>query len=121
VLFQPAASDARHPSGYIVTLYQVTSAGVGAQTTQLTPLREIRMGHEGGRGVQQVLNLPSLRSMVYANPGLNLAFALKVRAVWIEGDDGAAGHSLDLAKQPFAQGIPCAYADLLSGVFVSAY
>ncbi len=121
VLFQPAASDARHPSGYIVTLYHVTSTGAGMQTTLLTPLREIRMGHEGGRGVQQVLNLPSLRSMLFANPGLNLAFALKVRAVWIEGDDGAAGHSLDLAKQPFAQGIPTAYADLLSGVFVSAY
>ncbi|MBK8726915.1 MAG: hypothetical protein IPL96_12950 [Holophagaceae bacterium] len=121
LLFQPAVSDARHPSGYIVSLYQVTAAGAGPFTTQLTLLREIRMGHEGGRGAQQVLNLPSLKSMAPGNNGQSLSFALKVRTLWIEGDDGAAGHSLDLAKQPFAQGFPYAYADLLSGVFVAAY
>jgi hypothetical protein len=121
LLFQPSASDPRHPSGYIVTLYQVTSSGAGPATTQLSVLREFRMGHEGGRGAQQTLNLPSLHSIAPANSGLNLAFAVKVRTLWIEGDDGAAGHSLDLAKQPFAQGVPSAYADLLSGVFVASY
>lgn len=121
VLFQPAASDARHPSGYLVTLYQVSTTGSGVLTTQLTPLREFRMGHEGARGAQQVLNLPSLRSMASGSAATNQAFVLKVRSLWIEGDDGAAGHSLDLAKQPFVQGIPFAYADLLSGVFVAAF
>jgi hypothetical protein len=121
VLFQPSASDPRHPSGYILSLYQVTTTGAGTKSTQLTLLREIRMGHEGSRGAQQTLNLPSLRSIVPGNLGQNLAFAFKVRTLWIEGDDGAAGHSLDLGKQPFAQGIPTAHADLLSGVFVAAY
>ena len=121
VLFQPSASDLRHPSGYVVSLYQVGTSGAGTQTTTLTLLREIRMGHEGGRGAQQTLNLPSFRAILPGNLGQNQAFAFKIRTVWIEGDDGAAGHSLDLGKQPFAQGIPHAYADLLSGVLIVAY
>lgn len=121
ISFNPSATDARSPSGYIVTLYQVTPQGSNPARTRLTVLREIRVGHAGGRGAAQKIYLPNLRSMAPGSIGSNLAFALKVRSLWLEGDEGPDANSLDLEKQPFAQRIPSAWADFLSGVFVGAY
>ena len=90
------------------------------------PLREVRVGHTGGIGARQVLNLPPFSVMEqFAQPmlkdgllpGAVAHYVVKVRNVWMEGSEGAAGHSFDMGKAPFAQRFPMAYADVLSGVF----
>ncbi len=119
--FRPAAEDLRSPSGYIVTLYQVERTTTGSPRTRLTVLRELRAGHQGGRGAVQKVYLPTLRSMAQGTPGSSLAFVVKIRSQWFQGDEGPDGNTLDLEKQPYAQRIPAAHADFLSGVFVGAY
>ncbi|MFN8010234.1 MAG: hypothetical protein U0P81_02405 [Holophagaceae bacterium] len=116
--WQPAVNDLRHPSGYIVTFYRVFPGF-------LQVMREVRMAHTGGIGARQVLNLPSFSFMDASgpyNPGAGTAaYLVKVRNVWMEGTEGAAGHSFDMGKAPFAQRFPMAYADVISGVFVVRY
>jgi len=121
VTFQPSATDLRSPSGYLVSLYRVTTTGAAPAVTGLTLIREVRLGHQGGAGAVQRLFLPSFASLAQALPGESRAFVLKVRTLWMEGDEGPAGNTLDLAQAPFSTRFPLAYADALSGVFVVAY
>jgi hypothetical protein len=117
--WQPAVNDLRHPSGYIVTFYNVFPGGF------LQVMREVRVGHTGGIGARQVLNLPSFSFMDANGPFLpgtgTETYLVKVRNVWMEGSEGAGKHSFDMGKAPFARRFPMAYADLISGVFVVSY
>ena len=115
--WQPAVNDLRHPSGYVVTVYRVVAG------TFVEILHEYRMGHIGGIGAIQTLNLPPMRTIDFsANaPATDAAYAVKVRNVWMEGTEGAAGHSFDMGKEPWATRFPTAYADCVSGTFVVAY
>ncbi|MBK8725106.1 MAG: hypothetical protein IPL96_03375 [Holophagaceae bacterium] len=127
--WQPAVNDLRQPSGYIVTIYNAFDVSWS------WPLREIRVGHLGGIGARQVLNLPPFAVMANdifqpalmngGSPGARLSYAIKVRNVWMEGSEGAGApggaHSFDMGKAPFAQRFPMAYADVLSGVFIVRY
>ena len=130
VSWQPAVNDLRHPSGYILTIYKVDN------DSEIEIHREIRMGHIGGIGARQVINLPPMATIEEDGdqgagpngeilPGFilpqNGAYLIKVRNVWMEGTDGAAGHSFDMGKAPFAQRFPMAYADVISGVFIVRY
>ncbi|MBK8726914.1 MAG: hypothetical protein IPL96_12945 [Holophagaceae bacterium] len=138
--FQPAVNDLRHPSGYIVTIYEVTYGphglavipGATANGTFVAPVAEYRMGHIGGIGASQTLNLPpmyvaSTNGDYFGSvpaPGTNRYYAIKVRNVWMEGTEGAGtptSHSFDMGKEPFAVRFPMAYADLVSGVFIARY
>ncbi|MBL0210885.1 MAG: hypothetical protein IPQ13_08260 [Holophagaceae bacterium] len=114
--FQPAVNDLRQPSGYEVTLYTVNTSGAG---TLATPRHIIRMGHRGGIGAIQTLNFPDLWDMT-PDAGIR-PYAVKVRNIWMDGTEGAAGHSFDMAKEPNASRFPMAWADCLSGVFVVDY
>ncbi|MBK8724618.1 MAG: hypothetical protein IPL96_00845 [Holophagaceae bacterium] len=123
--WQPAVNDLRQPSGYIVTIYNAATPIFGV------PLREVRVGHTGGIGARQVLNLPPFSVMEQflqpglmegSLPGLRAPYVIKVRNVWMEGSEGAGApggaHSFDMGKAPFATRFPMAYADVLSGVFI---
>lgn len=125
--WQPAVNDLRHPSGYIVTFYEVQN---GSTQTDLVTLAEFRTGHLGGIGELQTLNLPNLSSMLTARKGYyggtpvpsdHYSFVVKVRNVWMEGTEGAAGHSFDMGKEPWATRFPMAFADVVSGVFVARF
>lgn len=119
--FQPSAADPRPPSGYVVQIYQVTEAGSNPARTSLALRREVRMAHTGGIGTVQRLFLPGFQSLAPAVSGRNQSFVVKVRSVWMEGDEGPSANTFDLAKAPYAVRFPMAYADALSGVFVVAY
>lgn len=128
--FQPAVNDLRHPSGYIVTVYHVDAdnniSGTADLDTYAEPIAEFRMGHIGGIGASQTLNMPDLSSLTRARFGLpangtRRFYAIKVRNVWMEGTEGAAGHSFDMGKEPWATRFPTAYADCISGVFVGRF
>ncbi|MBL0210278.1 MAG: immunoglobulin domain-containing protein [Holophagaceae bacterium] len=116
ITFKPAVSDLRHPSGYVVTLYRVDNSVIVVQG-------EWRMGHLGGVGMLQTLNLPAFVNLDHFNhtPGNTAAYAIKVRNVWYEGTEGASGHSRDLGKEPWAIRFPMAYADVVSGAFLVAF
>ncbi len=122
--WQPAVNDLRHPSGYIVTLYYV---GGSSSSTSLMTLAEYRTGHLGGIGELQTLNLPNLASIygsrfnTQPSNGSFHSFAVKVRNVWMEGTEGAAGHSFDMGKEPWGTRFPMAFADVISGVFVGRF
>ncbi len=122
--WQPAVNDLRHPSGYIVTLYVVDG---GTSSTSLQAMAEFRTGHLGGIGELQTLNLPNLASILASRwdesptNDSRYAFAVKVRNVWMEGTEGAAGHSFDMGKEPWATRFPMAFADVISGVFVARF
>jgi hypothetical protein len=85
------------------------------------------MGHLGGIGALQTLNLPNMRALGVSSalgaPGAGQVryYVVKVRNVWMEGTEGAAGHSFDLGKEPWAKRFPMAYADVISGVFGVQY
>ena len=126
VTFQPAVNDLRHPSGYTVSLYEVI--GNPAPTlTSIIQIQEFRMGHLGGIGALQTLNLPNFIAMGRSSaigapaPGSVRYYMVKVRNTWMEGTEGAAGHSFDLGKEPWATRFPMAYADVVSGVFGVQY
>ncbi|MBL0210887.1 MAG: hypothetical protein IPQ13_08270 [Holophagaceae bacterium] len=111
--FQPAVNDLRQPSGYEVTLYSVYAFG---GPSVAVPVHVIRMGHRGGIGAIQTLNFPNLWDWT---PDFGIQpYAIKVRNIWMDGTEGAAGHSFDMAKEPNASRFPMAWADCLSGVFV---
>jgi hypothetical protein len=124
VSFQPAVNDLRHPSGYIVTLYEV---GPNGPATSILAMQEYRMGHLGGIGALQTLNLPNFisqaRASIFGIPAAGQVryYIVKVRNVWMEGTEGAAGHSFDMGKEPWATRFPSAYADTISGVFGVQY
>ncbi len=126
ISWQPAVNDLRHPSGYIITIYAHDFGGILNDFNFTTPIREIRVGHLGGIGAKQTLVLPPFAVMDTIDgiiaPGFGPAwYYVKVRNVWMEGSEGAAGHSFDMGKAPFAVRYPMAYADVLSGTFTVAY
>ncbi|MBL0312461.1 MAG: hypothetical protein IPP78_07025 [Holophagaceae bacterium] len=114
ITWQPGVNDLRNPSGYIVTLY-VPNNGL---TLQYLPIQTIYMGHKGGIGAIQTLNLPSFRAMLPTFGTGSHPFAVKVRNVWMNGNEGPDTKGFDMAKEPFATRYPMAWADCLSGVFV---
>ncbi len=120
--WQPAVNDQRHPSGYIATVYFVENNG-GGQTIA-TPVAEYRMGHIGGVGALQTLNMPPLVSLTNGKvpkPQTTAFWAVSVRNVWIEGSEGKMGHSFDMGKEPWGTRFPMAWADCVSGVFVGRF
>lgn len=124
ITFQPAVNDQRHPSGYIVTIYRVSVVAGTPNRTVALPIAEYTMGHLGGIGALQTLNLPPFVSLNNTTPPANNTtafYAVNVRNVWMEGTEGAAGHSLDMGKEPHANRFPKAWADCFSGVFVVRY
>jgi hypothetical protein len=129
--WQPAVNDLRQPSGYIITIYSHDFGGIYNDFNYSTPIREIRVGHLGGIGAKQTLVLPPFAVMDtwlhgiiggLVPPGFGpWWYYVKVRNVWMEGNEGAAGHSFDMGKAPFAVRYPMAYADTLSGTFTVSY
>ncbi|MBL0210881.1 MAG: hypothetical protein IPQ13_08240 [Holophagaceae bacterium] len=120
--WQPAVNDLRNPSGYEVTIYRMNGVA------EAYPVHKITMGHKGGIGAIQTLNLPSFRALVPTSPlntatilSGNQAFAVKVRNLWMNGNEGPDSKGFDLAKEPFATRFPMAWADCVSGVFVVNY
>jgi hypothetical protein len=122
ISFQPMVNDLRHPSGYVISIYNVTTVAgyTAAARTNIQQIREIRCGHIGGIGALQTINLPSFRVMDPNATGAQTqrSYVVKVRNVWMEGTEGVANHSFDLGKEPFGVRLPMAYADVLSGTFV---
>jgi hypothetical protein len=115
ITWQPGVNDLRNPSGYIVTLY------FGNGSASFLPMQTVYLGHKGGIGAIQTLNLPSLRSLFPLASAGNVPFAVKVRNVWMNGNEGPDSKGFDMAKEPFAMRYPMAWADCLSGVFVVNY
>jgi hypothetical protein len=119
ITWQPAVNDLRHPSGYVVEIFKVLFPGF------VQGVREIRMGHVGGIGAKQVMQLQPFAYIDLSgprNPGDGtFPYFIRVRNVWMEGTEGAAGHSFDMGKEPFATRFPMAYADVVSGVFIVRY
>ncbi|MBL0210883.1 MAG: hypothetical protein IPQ13_08250 [Holophagaceae bacterium] len=115
ITWQPGVNDLRNPSGYIVTFYLQNSI------SQFVPMHTVYMGHKGGIGAIQTLNMPSLRSLLPLVSSGSFPMALKVRNVWMNGNEGPDGKGFDMAKEPFAMRYPMAWADCLSGVFVVNY
>jgi hypothetical protein len=121
ITWQPGVNDLRSPSGYIVTIYNVANNTISGGR----PVHIFQMGHKGGIGAIQTLNLPSFRALDPLAPGAgtnyNAYFAVKVRNVWMNGTEGPDSKGFDMAKEPFASRYPMAWADCLSGVFAVNY
>ncbi|MBL0311188.1 MAG: hypothetical protein IPP78_00455 [Holophagaceae bacterium] len=119
--WQPGVNDLRNPSGYEVTLY--TPNGFQNPAYGWIPIMKVRVGHKGGIGAIQTLNLPSFRAMDTMDAWTPIApysftYAVKVRNIWMNGNEGPDSKGFDMAKEPNAMRYPMAWADCLSGVFV---
>ncbi|MBL0212004.1 MAG: hypothetical protein IPQ13_14005 [Holophagaceae bacterium] len=121
ITWQPGVNDLRNPSGYEVTLYTPNlfqNPGLG-----WIAIQKVRVPHKGGIGAIQTLNLPSFRAMDTMDAWTPVApysftYAVKVRNIWMNGNEGPDSKGFDMAKEPNASRFPMAWADCLSGVFV---
>jgi hypothetical protein len=119
--WQPGVNDLRNPSGYEVTLY--TPNLFQNPALGWIPIMKVRVAHKGGIGAIQTLNLPSFRAMDTMDAWTPVApysftYAVKVRNIWMNGNEGPDSKGFDMAKEPNAMRYPMAWADCLSGVFV---
>ena len=108
------------PSGYIAKLYKTNSAVAGGVPTLIATYY---VGHTFGNpaSTMQTLNLPSLNSLTglaqgAANPNV---YYFVIRSVWGQQKDAEGWTRIDMDKRPFAQGIPYAMADYVTGTILA--